>query len=67
MQYFPNVNALVYGELNFVSTVNGLTETKVSYDMDALLDEVSKEVFALFIGEPRPTVALEVVRQAQLV
>ncbi|WP_303672555.1 hypothetical protein [Vampirovibrio chlorellavorus] len=67
MEYFPNAKALVYGELNFVSTVNGLTEIKVSYDMDALLDEVSNEVFALFIGEPRPTAALEVVRQAQMV
>lgn len=67
MQYFPDAKALVYSELNFVSTVEGLTEIKVSYDMDALLDEVSQAVFALFIGEPRSIEALEVVRQAQMV
>ncbi len=67
MQYFPDAKALAYSELNFVSTVDGLTEIKVSYDMDALLDEVSQAVFALFIGEPRSIEALEVVRQAQMV
>ena len=67
MQYFPDAKALVYSELNFVSTVDGVTEIKVSYDMDALLDEVSQAVFALFIGEPRSIEALEVVRQAQMV
>lgn len=65
MQYFPDAKALVYSNLNFVSTVDGVAEIKVAYDMDTLLDEVSQQVFALFIGEPKSTEALEVIRQTQ--
>lgn len=65
MNYSPDVKALVYSELNFISS--RIPQTKVVYDLDTLYDEVSAEIFGLFIGEPVQQLTLEVVRQAQAV
>lgn len=67
MNYTPDVKSLDYSDLNFVSTSARMAQTKVFYDVDALYDEVSAEVFALFIGEVTQQMTLEVVRQAQMV
>ncbi len=67
MHYSPDPKALVYRELNFVSTLVKTAQPKVSYDLDALYDEVSPEIYALFVGEAVEQLSLEVVRQAQMV
>lgn len=67
MHYIPDVKALVYSEINFVSTSVRMPQTQVSYDLDALFDEVSSEVFAMFVGEMTEQMILPVVRQAQMV
>lgn len=67
MHYTPDVKALVYNEINFVSTSVPMSQVKVSYDVDALFDEVSVEVFRMFVGEVSEQMVLPVVRQAQTV
>lgn len=51
MMYTPDVKSLVFSELNFISTVKSVgQQAKIS--MDAIFDEVSDEIFALFVGAP---------------
>lgn len=49
MIYTPNPKALVYSELFFISSVATRQAPVVS--MDAIIDEVSREIFDLFIAE----------------
>lgn len=67
MHYTPDVKALVYSEINFVSTSVRMPQVKVAYDLDALFDEVSAEVCTMFVGEVTAQMILPVVRQAQMV
>lgn len=50
MIYIPNPKALVYNELNFISMVGPRPHTTLS--VDEIFDEVSNEIFALFIAKP---------------
>lgn len=52
MSYTPNPQALVYAELQFVSTSVPMPKAKPSVDYELIYDEVSSEIFALFVGEP---------------
>lgn len=54
MIYTPNPKALVYSELFFISTVAPRLESVVT--MDAIMDEVSREIFDLFIADDVPVV-----------
>ena len=47
MIYSPNPKALVYSELQFISSSVPMPETKVSYDI--IFDEVANEVHSLFV------------------
>ena len=49
MIYVPDVKSLVYGELQFISTAVPVKAPVIS--MDAIIDEVSREIFDLFISE----------------
>ncbi len=50
MIYVPNPKDLVYGELYFISTVASVKAPEICFD--AIIDEVSHEVYSLFIGAP---------------
>ena len=52
MSYTPNPKALVYQELQFVSTSVPMPQAKTLVDYDSLYDDVSSEIFAIFVGEP---------------
>lgn len=52
MSYTPNPKALVYQELQFVSTSVPMPQAKTLVDYDLLYDDVSSEIFAIFVGEP---------------
>ncbi len=49
MLYTPNPKALVYSELLFISSV--ATRQAPVVTMDAIIDEVSREIFNLFIAD----------------
>lgn len=48
MMYVPNPQSLVYSELQFISKVGGCQDAQIS--MDVILDDVSREIFAQFVG-----------------
>lgn len=52
MSFTPDPKALVYSELQFVSTTVPMPQPKSLVDYDSLYDEVSSEIFAIFVGEP---------------
>jgi hypothetical protein len=49
MHYIPDPKALVYSELQFISTAFPRATVEVSYD--AIFDEVSGEIYNLYIAE----------------
>lgn len=52
MNYVPNPKALVYREIQFISTsVATLPAQEDGFDWDSLHDAVSSEIFNLFVGE----------------
>ncbi len=48
MVYVPNPKDVIYNELNFVSVSSRAPKQKPS--MDAIFDEVSSEIYALFVN-----------------
>jgi hypothetical protein len=48
MMYIPNPKALVYSELYFIST--SVPQARIT--IDAIFDDVSNEIFALFVATP---------------
>jgi hypothetical protein len=50
MMYTPDPKSLVYSQLQFISTSVPLPQAKISVDIEAIYDEVSSEIFALFVG-----------------
>ena len=52
MSNMPNPKSLVYSELQFVSTSVPMPKVKPAVDYELMYDEVSSEIYALFVGEP---------------
>ena len=50
MMYTPDPKSLVYSQLQFISTSVPMPQAKTSVDFETLYDEVSSEIFALFVG-----------------
>lgn len=50
IMYVPNPKELVYSELHFISASRPLPRQPLC--MDAIIDEVSREIYALFVGVP---------------
>jgi hypothetical protein len=50
MIYIPNPKALVYNELNFISSIVSVKTAKLS--IDCIFDDVSQEIYNLFIASP---------------
>lgn len=50
MIYIPNPKALVYNELNFISSVVAIKTAKMS--IDCIFDDVAQEIYNLFIASP---------------
>ena len=49
--YYPNANELVYSEMNFIATGGRMPIGKSAIDFDAIIDEVSAEIYEMFVGE----------------
>jgi hypothetical protein len=63
MSYLSDLEILVFSDLNFISTVVNSFKVHVTYNLEALFDEVSAEVLPLFVAQ-RP---LQLALQAQVV
>jgi hypothetical protein len=48
--YTPDPKSLVYSQLQFVSTSVPVPQAKISVDIERIYDDVSSEIFALFVG-----------------
>lgn len=52
MSYTPNPKSLVYTELQFISTSVPMPKVKPAVDYELIYDEVSTEIYTLFVGGP---------------
>ena len=50
MMYTPDPKSLVYSQLQFISTSVPMPQAKISVEIESIYDEVSSEIFALFVG-----------------
>lgn len=60
MIYTPDPKSLVYSQLHFISTSVSMPQAKISLEIEKIYDDVSAEIFALFVGtEPEVETEME--------